>query len=124
MIEPFDAVVDVLQSYLDGLYHSDTSRLRRALHPLASYVCATDDELVHLTMEEYFTVVERRPSPASRNEPRRDSIVAIEFAGPRAAFARVHCTIGPKYFTDLLTLIQSEGRWQIIAKVFHYDLDH
>jgi hypothetical protein len=31
--------------------------------------------------------------------------------------------IGPKHFTDLLTLVHVDGRWQIIAKVFHFELD-
>ena len=63
-----------------------------------------------LTMGEYFPVVDRRPSPASRGEARRDRIVSIEFAGPVTAFARVECAIGPKFFTDLLTLIRVDGR--------------
>ena len=39
------------------------------------------------------------------------------------ALARVECSIGPKHFTDLLTLVHVGGRWQIIAKVFHFDLE-
>ncbi|MFN4311000.1 MAG: nuclear transport factor 2 family protein [Ferrovibrio sp.] len=112
----------VLGIYFDGLYHSDTQRLRQAFHPKAVYACATDGSLLHLTMDEYFPVVDKRPSPASRNEPRRDRIVSIEFAGPVTAIARVECAIGPKFFTDLLTFICLDGRWQIISKVFHYDL--
>jgi hypothetical protein len=115
-------VADVLSMYFDGLYHSDTKRLRRVFHPRAQYVCATEGTLTHLAMEEYFPVVDQRPSPASRGEARADDIVSIEFAGPVTAFARVHCAIGPKYFTDLLTLIRIDGRWQIISKVFHFDV--
>lgn len=122
MLDAFDAVAAVLETYLDGLYHSDTQRLRRALHPRAHYVCATGTELQHMAMEEYFRMVDQRPSPASRNETRRDAIVSIEFAGPNAAVARVNCAIGPKYFTDLLTLIHTQQRWQIVSKVFHYEL--
>ncbi|WP_409934585.1 nuclear transport factor 2 family protein [Mesorhizobium amorphae] len=77
---------------------------------------------MHLTMQEYFPVVDKRPSPASRGEPRADRIVSIEFAGPVTAFVRLNCAIGPKFFTDLLTLIHVDGRWQIISKVFHFDL--
>jgi hypothetical protein len=115
-------VADVLSMYFDGLYHSDTKRLRHVFHPRAQYLCATEGTLTHLTMEEYFPVVDQRPSPASRGETRADSIVSIEFAGPVTAFARVHCAIGSKYFTDLLTLIRIDGRWQIISKVFHFDV--
>lgn len=120
-------VVATLAVYFDGLYHSDTGRLARVFHPLAVYVTATEAAAnggrpVHLTMGEYFPIVDARPSPAGRGEARRDRIVSLEFAGPVTAFARVDCAIGPKLFTDFLTLIFTDGRWQIIAEVFHYDL--
>jgi hypothetical protein len=118
----FAAVAAVLVRYFDGLYHSDTTLLRSVFHPRAHYVSATDSTLVHLGMDEYFPIVDRRPSPASRNEARADRIVAIEFAGPVTAFARVECAIGAKFFSDLLTLVFVEDRWQIISKVFHFDL--
>jgi hypothetical protein len=123
----YAAVVALLQTYFDGLHHSDSERLRRVFHPRASYVTATEGATdgegpLLLTMAEYFPIVDRRPSPASRGEARNDRILSIEFAGPVTAFARVECSIGAKFFTDLLTLIFVDGRWQIIAKVFHYDL--
>jgi len=37
------------------------------------------------------------------------------------AFARVECAIEPKHFTDFLTLVFVDGRWQIMSKVFHYE---
>lgn len=117
----FSAVGDVLRRYFDGLYESDTSILKDVFHPLAHYCCATEGTLQHLTMDAYFAVVDKRPSPASRGEARRDRIVSIEFAGPVTAFARVNCAIGPKYFTDLLTLVCIDGAWRIISKVFHFE---
>ena len=115
-------VVAVLTDYFDGLYESDTARLARVFHPQAQYVCASDGSLLQLTMAEYFPIVDRRASPASRGEPRRDAILSIEFAGSVTAFARAECSIGTKDFTDFLTLVFVEGRWQIIAKVFHFEL--
>jgi len=122
MSNQFLDVEMVIHIYLDGLYHSDTGRLRKALHPDAHYVCATTDEFVNLSMDEYFPIVDKRPSPASLGESRQDKIVSIEFAGPNTAFVRLNCAIGNKYFTDFLTLIKTKDRWQIISKVFHYDL--
>lgn len=118
----FEAVEAALGTYFDGLYHSDTKRLGAVFHPKAQYVCATEGTLTHLGMDAYFPIVDRRPSPASRNEKRADRIISIEFAGPVTAFARVECAIGPKFFTDLLTFVFIDGRWQIISKVFHFDL--
>ena len=118
----FTDIAKALQPYFDGLYESDTRKLSQIFHPKAIYATATSGELLRLDMEEYFKVVDKRPSPASRNEPRRDAIASIEFAGPVTAVVRLHCAIGARYFTDLLTLIHLDGRWQIIAKVFHFDL--
>jgi hypothetical protein len=117
----FDEVVQVLGEYLDGLHHSDTARLRRVFHPEAHYFCATDGTLLHLDMATYFPVVDRRPSPASLGQARTDRILSIEFAGPVTAFAKLECSIAPKFFTDLLTLLKLEGRWQIVSKVFHHE---
>lgn len=121
MQTPYADVLDVLSLYFDGLYHSDTARLARAFHPRAQYVCATEGTLLQLDMATYFPIVDRRPSPASRGEARNDRVISIEFAGPVTAFARVECSIGDKFFTDLLTLIQVDGDWRIISKVFHFD---
>ncbi len=35
----------------------------------------------------------------------------------------IGCSILPKHFIDLLTLIHTDGRWQVISKVFHYELE-
>jgi len=115
-------IAAVLTDYFDGLYHSDTARLARVFHPRAHYACATEGTLTHLGMDEYFPIVDRRPSPASRGEPRADRIVSIEFAGPVTAFVRAECAIGPKRFTDLLTFVRLDDEWRIISKVFHFDL--
>ncbi len=117
----FDSVIPVLQTYFDGLYHSDTGRLRQVFHPQAQYVTVTDGTLLYRDMDTYFPVVDARPSPASKGEVRRDQIVSIDFAGPVTARAVLHCAIGTRLFTDFLTLIKFDGRWQIISKVFHFE---
>ena len=118
----FAAITQVLATYFDGLHHSDTERLRSVFHPAARYVTATDDPIVVWSMDDYFPVVEGRPSPGSKGEARADRIVSIELVGPVTAVARVECRIAPKSFTDILTLIRVDDRWQIISKVFHFDL--
>ena len=115
-------VTSILSDYFDGLYNSDEHKLSRVFHPMAHYVCVTDGHLERLGMHEYLPIVAQRPSPASRNELRHDRIVSIEFAGPVTAFVRAECAIGPKFFTDFLTFVFVDGRWNIISKVFHYDL--
>ena len=121
--ESFGAVVAVLNDYFDGIYFGDTSILARVFHPDAMLACATGGTLLQLGMDQFFPVVEKRAAPASFGQPRLDRIVAIEFAGPGLAIARVECAILPKRFVDSLTLILIEGRWQIISKAFHFEID-
>lgn len=116
------AVGALLADYFDGLYYSDSRRLARVFHPQAQYLCATSGTLQRLEMPEYFAIVDARESPASRGEVRIDRIVAIDFVGTTAASARVECAIGERRFDDLLSLIHIDGRWQIIAKVFDYQI--
>jgi hypothetical protein len=122
MSSDFTKILIVLNDYFDGLYHSDTRLLANVFHPNALYATATEGELLCLDMAKYFPIVDNRPSPASRNEVRNDRVISIEFAGPVTALARVECSLDSKFFTDLLTMIHLDGRWQIIAKVFHFDL--
>ncbi len=116
-----EAVARVLGRYFDGLHHSDVALLERVFHPEAHYFSATDGHLLHLDMASYFPRVAQRPSPASQGHARSDRILSIEFAGPVTAFARLECSIPPKAFIDLLTLVKLDGDWRIVSKVFHYD---
>lgn len=123
MKTPLDEIDAVLAAYFEGLYRSDTGLLRSVFHPQALYASASGGTLVSLRMDEYFPMVDQRPSPASRGEVRADRIVSIEFVGPVTALARVQCVIRPKHFTDLLTLLWVDGRWQVISKVFHFEVE-
>jgi len=114
----FAAVTVVLETYFDGLYHADIERLGIAFHPKAIYATADETPLLYRTMDDYFPVVAKRVSPASRDESRRDVIESIEFAGENTAFARVRCSIGTKDFIDFLTLVRTDGAWRIMAKIF------
>lgn len=118
MTAAFRDVSAVLAEYFDALHFCDVEKLERVFHPKAIYATADESPLLHRTMAEYVPVVAARVSPASRGEPRRDHIDAIELAGENSAFARVRCSIGARDFVDFLTLVRTEGRWRIMAKIF------
>ena len=72
-----------------------------------------------LPRADWFKAVESRPSAKSKGSARADRIVSIDFSGPATAIAKVECQIPPRYFTDYLTLLKVDGRWQVISKSFH-----
>lgn len=116
------AIHTLLQRYFDALYYCDTEKLSKALHKQAIYACIENNTLLTRNMTEYFELVRQRTSPHQRGEVRRDHILSIDFAGPETALAKVNCSIGERFFTDYLSLLKYDGRWWIMAKVFHYDL--
>lgn len=117
------AVRRVLDDYFDGLYEGDTEKLSRIYHERGRLFCATDPDLVELDLPGYLELVKNRPSPASRGDERFDRILEVSVPSPTTAHARVECAYLPKRFTDDLTLVTVDGRWKIIAKVWHYELD-
>jgi hypothetical protein len=116
------AIVDLLKRYYDALYRCDTALLASVFHASAQYFTASSGELLHLDMHSYFPIVEQRTSPESTGEPYTFSIDSIEFAGAVTAIARMRSSMLGKDFIDFLALIQLEGEWKIIAKVFHYTI--
>lgn len=116
-----DQIHTLLGLYFDGLYHSDTARLRQVFHTAAFYAAVMDGALKNLTMDKYWPIVEARPSPASQEQVRRDRILAIDLIGTATALAKVECAIGRYFYVDLLSLIKLDGKWWIIAKVFQVE---
>lgn len=111
-----------LEKYFDGLYFCDVDKLQNVFHPNAIYINATDEPMLKLDMDTYFSIVEKRISPASQNQLRQDKVIAINLIHDQLAMVHVECVIEPKYFYDALTLVQKQGEWKIISKVFHYQL--
>ncbi|MBS0520007.1 MAG: nuclear transport factor 2 family protein [Proteobacteria bacterium] len=113
-------VEKVLQTYFDGLYEGDTRKLGQAFHPASHlYSVGTDGKAADLPRTDWLKWVESRESGKAKGSERRDRIVSIDFSGPATAFAKVECQLPPRYFTDYLTLLKTDGRWQVIAKAFH-----
>ncbi len=122
MSDDLAAIEAVLQTYFDGLYQGSVEKLGAAFHSttdLRSF--GADGTLAVLSRAAWFEGVQSRPSPKSRNLARYDRVVTIDRSGPATAFAKVHCAIPPRYFTDYLTLVRLNEGWRIVGKTFHTD---
>jgi hypothetical protein len=122
MTDDLAAIEAVLQTYFDGLYAGSIEKLASAFHETADLrSVASDGSLVILSRAVWFEAVQSRPSPKSLDLPRYDRVVTIDRSGPVTAFAKVHCAIPPRYFTDYLTLARLNEGWIIVGKTFHTD---
>lgn len=120
MSEAVTAIRDVLRDYLDGLYNCDVELLRQVFHPAALYATAAGGETLIMDIPTYLDVVARRDPPARTLEMRREHILLIDLIGPETAMVKLTCHLFRKDYVDLLSFIHVDGRWKIIAKVFHF----
>ena len=120
MDRSFDEIARALDAYFDGFYDGDVGKLERIFHPNAHLYSAADGPLMDDPMDAVYARVRDRTPPASRRQRREDRILTIDRSGPEAALAKVQLAIGEKLFTDYLTLLKIDGRWQIISKTYTY----
>lgn len=113
------AIEVVIQTYLDGLYEGNADKLATAFHPTSALTSiSADGALVIVPRAQWFDAVKSRPSPAKTGLTRHDHVLTVDLAGPTMAFVKLKCAIPPRFFTDQLNLLKTEGRWQIVQKVF------
>jgi hypothetical protein len=116
------AITAVIQTYLDGLYEGDAEKLASAFHPTSALAQTTDGTLQVTPRDTWLAAVRGRPSPKAQGVARGDEILSIDVAGPTMAFVKLRCQIPPRYFTDQLSLLKIDGRWQVAQKVFQTEV--
>ncbi len=115
-----DDVAALMQTYFEGLHQADSATLATVFHAEARYVNATPGDEMNHDMPTYFGIVDGRTPPQDRGDPRDDRIVSITFGGDAMAFVTARMTMMGRDYLDYLTLVRSDGRWRIVAKVFCY----
>lgn len=117
------AISALLETYFEGLHTADSTLLARVFHPCAHYVSSTPGDFRVLTFQQYQHVLDLRIAPAKRGETRQERVLSIELGGPAMAFVTLEMQMLGRLYTDFLTLVFDQGRWAIIAKVFHYTVN-
>ena len=116
----YDEISTTLANYFDGFYEGDIEALKSIFHPACHLYAATDGALQDDPMEAVYARVAGREAPAKSGQKRQDCILSIDKSGAESALARVQIAIGAKLFTDYLSLLKLDGRWQIISKTYTY----
>jgi hypothetical protein len=113
-----NAIEAAAKLYLDGLYEGDAEKLAAVFHPTSALTYETDGALTVLPRDEWLKAVKARPSPQSQGLGRQDEILTIDQSSPSTAFVKLKCAIPPRFFTDYLSFLKIDGRWQVAQKVF------
>jgi Putative lumazine-binding len=112
------AIDAVIATYLDGLYEGDATKIASVFHPTSALAQASDGKLQVTPRDIWLDAVRTRPSPKANGLSRHDEVLSVDIAGPTMAFVKLKCAIPPRFFTDQLSLLKIDGRWQIAQKVF------
>ena len=70
-------------------------------------------------MHEYNNALATGPSPKSRNAPRQQEILLVDFASPTQAMVKVRVRIDTILYLDYLSYHCINGVWLATAKSFH-----
>ncbi len=117
------SIEGVIQTYLDGLYEGDAGKIAGAFHSTSALTSVTDaGELMITSRDLWLDRVRGRLSPKQQDLPRHDQVLAIDLVSPTMAYVKLKCAIPPRFFTDQLSLLKIDGRWQIAQKVFTTEL--
>jgi hypothetical protein len=118
-----EAIKGVVQSYLDGLHEGDATKIASAFHPTSALTSISETgELAITPRDVWLENVRNRPSPKQRGLSRHDEVLSIDLVGPTMAYVKLKCAIPPRFFTDQLSLLKIDGRWQVAQKVFMTEL--
>ena len=108
----------VIQTYFDGLYEGDADKLASVFTPSCDLAWEQDGKLAEWSRDHWLGVVRGRASAQAEGLPRGDEILMIDQSSTTSAFVKLRCQLPPRYFTDYLSLLKVDGRWQIAQKVF------
>ncbi len=112
-----EAVEAVVVDYLEGMIYGQRDRLERAMHPKCMQAGHFGGAYEYFDRDTFISsVVGETALPPGT--PYRSEIVSVDMTGDVAVVKVVDDCFGTT-FTDYLTLIKHESRWQIVMKAFY-----
>jgi CheY-like chemotaxis protein len=114
------AVRQAVQHYFDGGRNRDSVALRKAFHPEARMLFARDGKLVLVPIGDYIArVAADRLEPGEVDSTMR-RVVSVDVVG-NAAIAKLELKRPDALLTDYMSLLEVDGRWVIVNKIFTRD---
>lgn len=114
-----EELLSAVQTYFDALYHCDTDKLNQVFHPASSLFDVDQGEVFVETIKSFTKDVASRTSPASKNQPREDEVLMIDWLSPKCATVKIRLRAHNNIFVDHLGFVNGENGWQIVSKIWH-----
>jgi len=109
----FAQLLALANSYFEGLYEANTTKLANIFHPSASLSAPG----LRLDRAGWLAKVKNRSIPMLRGDAFNFSVRSIDVVGEQAIIS-VHCPLlGHNYF-DFLSCLKEDQRWSIVHKLY------
>jgi hypothetical protein len=118
---PYDFLLDAVDGYFDLIFDCDVSHFDRVFAPSAQLHGLRDGALRLLPAQDYKNALASEPSPKSKNAPRQQEILLVDFASPTQAVVKVRVRSETILYLDYLSYHCINGAWLITAKSFHVE---
>lgn len=116
-VQDYQAIVEVLNQYLDGCKQAKSSVMKPAFSEQATMFSVDGDgKLTGGPIQGLFDGIDSafRPSPEAQG-----AVVTVDIVGT-AASARIDANdVSGFSFTDFFHLLKAEGKWTVVSKIFH-----
>jgi hypothetical protein len=117
----YHSLLDAVERYFDLMFDSEVSRFDQVFASSAQLHGLRDQNLRVLSAQDYKNALASGPSPKSRNAPRQQEILLVDFASPTQAVVKVRVRIDTLLYLDYLSYHRINNTWLITAKSFHVD---
>ena len=114
-------LLEAVDRYFALMYDNDVSRFDQVFAPTAQLHGLRDGELQLIPAADYRNRLAGRPSPQSKNAPRLQEVLLVDFASPTQAVVKVRVRIDAQQYLDQLSWHRIDGAWRITAKSFHVE---
>jgi hypothetical protein len=121
MSDQAQSLLDAVERYFDLMFDGDVSRFEEVFAASAQLHGLRDGDLRLLTAQEFKNALATGPSPKSKNAPRLQQVLLVDFASPTQALAKVRVRIDTLQYLDYLAYHRIGGAWLITAKSFHIE---
>jgi hypothetical protein len=116
-----DSLLDAVERYFDLMFDSEVSRFDQVFASSAQLHGLRDGNLRLLPAQEYKRALASGSSPKSRNAPRQQEILLLDFASPTQAVVKVRVRVDAVLYLDYLSYHCINSAWLITAKSFHVE---
>jgi hypothetical protein len=114
-VQEYDAIANAIQHYIDGGRTGKSAEMKRAFHADATIFGYVGPDLFGGPIQGLFDWNDKN-GPAAQMQVR---IASVDVAGSIAtARLEIDNWTGHR-FTDMFTLLKTNGEWKIISKVFY-----